>query len=113
MKWKPRLQRLISPFISATLVLLLLLCFAYPAMLMEAKEQRQNDIRLQVDQIARSFEKSVLNIVTALIEMESLPRDCSPYVQRKFYFYRIARKTSPFTARMNSATAKPFCLCLC
>ena len=27
--------------------------------------------------------------------------------------YRIARKTSPFTARMNSATAKPFCLCLC
>ena len=108
MKWKPRLQRLISPFISATLVLLLLLCFAYPAMLMEAKEQRQNDIRLQVDQIARSFEKSVLNIVTALIEMESLPRDCSPYVQRKFYFYRIARKTSPFRARMNSATAKPF-----
>lgn len=87
MKWKPRLQRLISPFISATLVLLLLLCFAYPAMLMEAKEQRQNDIRLQVDQIARSFEQSVLNIVTALIEMESLPRDCSPYVQRKFYFY--------------------------
>ena len=87
MKWKPRLQRLISPFISATLVLLLLLCFAYPAMLMEAKEQRQNDIRLQVDQIARSFEQSVLNIVTALIEMESLPRNCSPYVQRKFYFY--------------------------
>lgn len=27
-------------------------------------------------------------------------------------FYRIARKTSPFRARMNSATAKPFCLCL-
>ena len=23
-------------------------------------------------------------------------------------FYRIARKTSPFRARMNSATAKPF-----
>ena len=26
--------------------------------------------------------------------------------------YPIARKTSPFMARMNSATAKPFCLCL-
>lgn len=32
---------------------------------------------------------------------------------RSCAFYRIARKTSPFTARMNSATAKPFCLCLC
>ena len=30
------------------------------------------------------------------------------YVER----YPIARKTSPFRARMNSATAKPFCLCL-
>jgi len=26
----------------------------------------------------------------------------------KLGFYRIARKTSPFRARMNSATAKPF-----
>ena len=77
MNWKTRLRRLVSPFISASVVMLLLLSVGYPTMLLEAKAQRQGEVRLQVDQLARYFEQSVLNIVAALIEMESLPRNCS------------------------------------
>ena len=87
MDWKARLRRLVSPFISASVVLLLLLSVGYPTMLLEAKAQRQDEVRLQVDQLARYFEHSVVDIVAALIEMESLPRDCSAYVQRKFHYF--------------------------
>ena len=87
MNWKTRLRRLVSPFISASVVMLLLLSVGYPTMLLEAKAQRQGEVRLQVDQLARYFEQSVLNIVAALIEMESLPRNCSAYVQRKFHYH--------------------------
>lgn len=87
MNWKTRLRRLVSPFISASVVMLLLLSVGYPTMLLEAKAQRQGEVRLQVDQLARYFEQSVLHIVAALIEMESLPRNCSAYVQRKFHYH--------------------------
>ena len=62
MDWKARLRRLVSPFISALVVLLLLLSVGYPTMLLEAKAQRQDEVRLQVDQLARYFEQSVLKI---------------------------------------------------
>ena len=87
MDWKARLRRLVSPFISASVVLLLLLSVGYPTMLLQAKAQRQDEVRLQVDQLARYFEHSVVDIVAALIEMESLPRNCSAYVQRKFHYF--------------------------
>ena len=87
MDWKARLRRLVSPFISASVVLLLLLSVGYPTMLLEAKAQRQDEVRLQVDQLARYFEHSVVDIVATLIEMESLPRNCSGYVQRKFRYF--------------------------
>jgi|GEM_PF-2035283 Predicted signal transduction protein containing sensor and EAL domains len=87
MSWKFHLRRLTSPFLSAALILLLLISFGYPAMLLDAKIQRQNEVRLQVDQLARYFEQSIVNIDAALIEMESIPRNCSVYVLRKFYAY--------------------------
>lgn len=88
MHWKTRLRRLVSPFSSAAVVMLLLLSVGYPTMLLEAKAQRQAAIRLQVDQLARYFEHSVIDIVAALIEMESMPRNCSVYVQQKFHYFQ-------------------------
>jgi sensor c-di-GMP phosphodiesterase-like protein len=85
MNWKARLRRLVSPFTSAAVVMLLLLSVGYPTMLLEAKAQRQAAVRLQVEQLARYFEHSVVDVVAALIELESLPRNCSAYVQRKFH----------------------------
>lgn len=84
MNWQTRLRRLVSPFTSAAVVMLLLLSVGYPTMLLEAKAQRQAAVRVQVEQLARYFEHSIVDVVAGLIELESLPRNCSAYVQRKF-----------------------------
>jgi sensor c-di-GMP phosphodiesterase-like protein len=67
-------------------VLFLLICIAYPLLLLQAKEQRQENVRLQVDQLGLYIEHSVVDIVEALIKMESLPRNCSVFVQRAFRY---------------------------
>jgi sensor c-di-GMP phosphodiesterase-like protein len=86
MKCKNYFCRFVPSFFAAAMVLLLLICIVYPLLLLQAKSQRQDDVRLQVDQLGRYVEHSVVDIVEALIKMESLPRNCSVFVQRAFRY---------------------------
>ncbi len=81
---KTRLREYLPAFTSASIILMLILAVLYPAILIQAKLQRQNEVHVQLEQVARYFDQSVVRIVESLIDMESLPRDCSQYVQEKF-----------------------------
>lgn len=89
MDWKHRLNRFVSPFISAAIVLSLLIAVVYPSMLLQSKMQRQEQLRLSVEQIGRYLDQSNVRIVEALISMETIPRDCSPYVLQKFRYHHF------------------------
>lgn len=89
MDWKSRLTRLVSPLISAAIVLGILIAVVYPSMLVQSQLQRQEQIRQAIDQIGRYIDQSNVRIVEALINMESIPRDCSPYVLQKFRYHHF------------------------
>lgn len=89
MSLKTRLREYLPAFISASIILAMILAVLYPVTLLQAKLQRQNQVHVQLEQVARYFDQSVVRIVESLIEMESLPRDCSSYVQEKFRYHHF------------------------
>lgn len=89
MSLRGRLREFWPAFSLASVIMVLILAVLYPTMLMQAKQQRQNEVHLRLDQLTRYFDQSVLRIVESLIDMESIPRNCSEYVQQKFRFHHF------------------------
>lgn len=52
--------------------------------------------------------EQLLAIIKDHQQLVALRKQCATPHHNTLDVYRIARKTSPFRARMNSATAKPF-----
>ncbi len=74
---------------SASIILMLILAVLYPTTLIQTKLNRQGEVHVQLEQVARYLDQSVVRIVESLIDMESLPRNCSQSVQEKFRYYHF------------------------
>ena len=84
MSLKTRLREYFPAFISASIILMLILAVLYPTTLIQAKLNRQDEVHVQLEQVARYLDQSVVRIVESLIDMESLPRNCSQSVRNNF-----------------------------